>query len=133
VANILPISAAAGLFVLHRRGRISFVPEAGRVVPSLVALGAGLALLLALTWVLMPALFPALRAAREFAARQRGLLLRGSPLMIPVRLVLFLVGHASALVLWANLAVVAALALLDVAAILVAFAVFVAEVVRAGG
>ena len=133
VANALPIMIAIGIGILYSRGTIEFVPGAEKVVPSLVALGATLVILLVITWVIAPALFPLVKRTREFADRNLDLVARGSMFEAPVRLALAVVGLAAYGVLWANVVLLGLLALVDVAAIIASLVVFAREVLRAKG
>jgi len=133
IANFLPITIALVVAVGYYQGRITFVPEASRVWPSLIVLGIGLAVLAGISWVLIPALLPAVRAVRVFVDRQAVRLLRDGILAFPARAVLLAAGIAAYGVLWANVVIVAVLLAADVIAVMMALGVFVIEALRARG
>jgi hypothetical protein len=132
-ANSLPILAMLVVGGLWWKGTIKFVPGSETVIPSLVVLGVALAVLVVIAWIIAPTLLPMVKRTREFVDRNLTLLFKGSVLGAPLRLVLVVAGVAAYGVLWANLVVLALLALIDVAAILTALVVFVREVWKAKG
>lgn len=133
VVNVFPVAIAIGVAVLWHRGRISFVPDAGKVVPSLIFLGAAFAVLVFLSWVLAPILLPAVSGVRGFLRRQRAGMARGGLLGAAFRIPLFLAGLAVYTVLWLNVGLLVLLTLADVGAIVAALVVLAREVLRARG
>ncbi len=132
-ANALPVMIALIVGVLWAKGSIEFAPGSENVLPSLIVLGVTLVLLVVIAWIIAPALFPMVKRTREFVDRNITLMLRGGPGAISLRLVYVIAGVVAYGVLWANLVVLGLLVLVDVAAIIASFTVFVREVLKAKG
>ena len=132
-ANSLPILVALVVGGLWWKGTIKFVPGSKTVIPSLVVLGVALVVLVVIAWIIAPALLPMVKRTREFVDRNLTLLFKGNLIGAPLRLILVVSGIAAYGVLWANLLVLALLALVDIAAILTSLVVFVREVWKAKG
>ena len=133
IANVLPLAATAAIAWGYYTGKITFLPGAGKVVPSLIALGVALAVLVFLSWAAAPILMRASASVRGFINRQVHAIARGGVAAFIVRFPPLVGGMVLYAVLWLNAAILAFLVLLDLVAILVCLALFVREVFAVRG
>ncbi len=128
VANKLPLTAAAVVWIAYARGKITFVPGARSVLPILTALGIALAVLVFLCWIAAPLLPPAVAGVRGFIGRQSGAIARGGPVAFVVRFPPLVAGMLVYAALWFNALVLALLIVVDIVAIITTVAVLAREV-----
>ena len=133
IANVLPLAAGAAVAYGYYTGRITFASGAGKVVPSLIALGVGLAVLVFLSWVAAPIVLSVSASVRGFLRRESHAIARGGLVAFVVHFPWLCAGAAVYGVLWLNVAILALLMLLDLVAILVCFVFFVRDVLAIRG
>lgn len=133
IANVLPLVATALIAWGYYTGKIAFLPGAGKVVPSLVALGVTLALLVFLSWAAAPILMRASVSVRGFIDRQIHAIARGGVAAFIVRFPPLVAGMVLYAVLWLNAAILALLVLVDLIAIVVCFVIFARQVLSVRG
>lgn len=133
ISNVLPLTAAIAITYGYYTGKINFVPGAGNVIPSLVALGVLLAVLVFLSWLAAPILLSASVSVRRFLDRQTQAIARGGVTAFVVRFPPLVAGTVVYAVLWLNAAILGLLVLLNLIAILVCLAFFVRAVFAVRG